>query len=204
MDVHTRNAYEYPTLDRARIKEIGGKAGRLFILEGDGCLYWASGDGSAPVLIACPNAVSLAASVGYFWQEVGEVEATIAPGANALFQNSSSNNTAGLVLNPLTGEITVGAGADGVYNINYNITGAEANMFAIYINGVKAVGSVYGSGAGTQQNTGLTLLALAEGDVVSLRNNTSPAAVTLQLAGGTDTDQVVVSIMLDRVAPIVA
>jgi len=42
------------------------------------------------------------------------------------------------------------------------------------------------SGAGTQQNPGGVILTAAAGDVLTLRNHTSAAAVTLQtLAGGT-------------------
>ena len=49
-------------------------------------------------------------------------------------------------------------------------------------------GSVYGSGAGTQQNTGQVLVTVSSGDVLTVRNHSSAAAVTLQtLAGGTQT-----------------
>jgi hypothetical protein len=45
---------------------------------------------------------------------------------------------------------------------------------------------VFGSGAGTQQNNGQVILTLVAGDVLTLHNHTSAAAVTLQtLAGGT-------------------
>ena len=50
-------------------------------------------------------------------------------------------------------------------------------------------GTVYGSGAGTQQNNGQVILSIAANDVLTLRNHTSAAAVTLQtLAGGTQTN----------------
>jgi len=50
-------------------------------------------------------------------------------------------------------------------------------------------GSTYGSGAGTQQNTGVTMVVLSVADVVTLVNHSSAAAVTLQtLAGGTQTN----------------
>lgn len=135
----------------------------------------------------------------YFWQQVDEVTGTIAANdGKALFFNSSTNNTSGLTTVAGSGDIVVGAGAGGVYEINYNVTGAEPNAFAIHINGIKAAGSVYGSGAGTQQNDGFALLALVAGDVVSLRSDNAPAAITLQLAGTTDTEQVVTSIMFKR------
>jgi hypothetical protein len=57
---------------------------------------------------------------------------------------------------------------------------------AITVNGTVAAGSIYGSGAGTQQNNGQVILRLSAGDVMTIRNHSSASAVTLQtLAGGT-------------------
>jgi hypothetical protein len=51
------------------------------------------------------------------------------------------------------------------------------------------IGTIYGSGAGTQQNTGQAIFTLAAGDVLTVRNHSSAAAVTLQtLAGGTQSN----------------
>ncbi|MGW8956230.1 hypothetical protein [Paenibacillus sp. NPDC055715] len=77
----------------------------------------------------------------------------------------------------------------GNYEVNFSVSGVEPGQFAIFINGALAAGTVYGSGAGTQQNTGQAILALASSDVLTLRNHSSAAAVTLQtLAGGTQTN----------------
>lgn len=47
-------------------------------------------------------------------------------------------------------------------------------------------GGVFGSGAGTQQNNGELIFSATAGDVVSLRNHSSAAAVTLASnVGGT-------------------
>ncbi|MEC0182239.1 hypothetical protein P4H61_12185 [Paenibacillus peoriae] len=76
----------------------------------------------------------------------------------------------------------------GNYEVHFSVSGVEPNQFAIYINGNLAGGTVYGSGADTQQNTGQAILALACGDVLTLRNHSSATPVTLQtLAGGTQT-----------------
>lgn len=92
--------------------------------------------------------------------------------------------TPGIAHLPGTTQIAV---ADaGKYEVHFSVSGIEPNQFAIFINGVLAEGTVYGSGAGTQQNTGQAILALACGDVLTLRNHSSTAAVTLQTqAGGT-------------------
>ena len=70
-----------------------------------------------------------------------------------------------------------------------SLSGVEPNQFALFVNGAAAAGSVYGSGTGTQQNNGQLILALNTGDVITIRNHSSAAAVTLQtLAGGTQTN----------------
>ena len=69
------------------------------------------------------------------------------------------------------------------------MSGVEPSQFALFLNGAPVAGTVYGSGAGTQQNNGQAIIAIAAGDVLTLRNHSSAAAVTLQtLAGGTQTN----------------
>jgi hypothetical protein len=92
--------------------------------------------------------------------------------------------TAGITHAPGSASILVGV--TGVYEIQFSVSGVEPNQFAVFVNGAPAPGGIYGSGAGTQQNTGQLHVTLTAGDVVTLRNHTSAAAVTLQtLAGGT-------------------
>ncbi|OBZ09150.1 hypothetical protein [Bacillus sp. FJAT-26390] len=77
----------------------------------------------------------------------------------------------------------------GNYEVTFSVSGVEPNQFALFLNGALATGTVYGSGAGTQQNKGQATIALAFGDFLTLRNHSSAAAVTLQtLAGGTQTN----------------
>ena len=76
-------------------------------------------------------------------------------------------------------------GANGTYAVRFGVSGVEPNQFAVFVNGAVTSG-IFGSGAGTQQTNGELLLTLTAGDVLTLRNHTSAAAVTLQtLAGGT-------------------
>jgi hypothetical protein len=66
------------------------------------------------------------------------------------------------------------------------------------VNGSAIAGGVYGSGAGTQQDNGHAIVHLGVGDVLTLRNHSSAAAVTLQtLAGGTQTN-VNASILIEQ------
>jgi hypothetical protein len=95
----------------------------------------------------------------------------------------------------LTGGITHTAGLapitvsqPGDYKISFSISGVEPNQFTVFVNAVPLTGSTYGSGAGTQQNVGQAIVTLAMGDVLTIQNYTSAAAVTVQsLAGGTQT-----------------
>ena len=48
------------------------------------------------------------------------------------------------------------------------------------------LGTIYGSGAGTQQNTGQAIVSIAAHDILTVRNHTSSAAVGLAtFIGGT-------------------
>ncbi|OAB40162.1 BclA C-terminal domain-containing protein [Paenibacillus antarcticus] len=77
----------------------------------------------------------------------------------------------------------------GKYEISFSVTSVEPNQFALFLNGSLVMGTVYGSGAGTQQNNGQAIIVLTTGDVLTLRNQSSAAAVGLQtLAGGTQTN----------------
>ncbi|MGO9873808.1 MAG: collagen-like protein [Acidimicrobiia bacterium] len=77
----------------------------------------------------------------------------------------------------------------GTYRVSFSVSGVQPNEFALFVNGVIVPGSIYGSGAGTQQNNGEVILSLNAADTVTLVNNTSASAVTLQtLAGGTQTN----------------
>ncbi|KAA0833125.1 hypothetical protein DN403_00640 [Bacillus sp. AY2-1] len=72
----------------------------------------------------------------------------------------------------------------GDYKISFSVSGVDP------INVAPVINVVYGLGAGAQPNNGQTILTLAAGDVLTLYNHTSTAAVTLQnLAGGIQSNQ---------------
>jgi len=74
----------------------------------------------------------------------------------------------------------------GTYKVGFSVSGTEPNQFALFVNGNLVPGTIYGSGAGTQQNTGQVIATFGAGDVLTIKNHTSAAAVGLQsLAGGT-------------------
>jgi hypothetical protein len=87
------------------------------------------------------------------------------------------------------GAETITFATAGVYEVTFSTTSFEPSQFALFLNGAPVTNTVYGSGAGTQQNDGQALITIAAGDVLTLVNHTSAAAVTLQtLAGGTSTN----------------
>ncbi|MEI9971563.1 MAG: hypothetical protein WDO73_05585 [Ignavibacteriota bacterium] len=87
------------------------------------------------------------------------------------------------------GDAGITISSSGTYKIAFSLSGVEPGQFSLFVNGATAAGTVYGSGAGTQQNNGQAILTLSAGDVLTLVNHSSAAAVTLQtLAGGTQTN----------------
>jgi hypothetical protein len=92
---------------------------------------------------------------------------------------------------------------NGNYLVGFSIAGTEPNQFAIFVNGRVVPGSIYGSGAGTQQNNGQVIVRLEKGDTVTLVNYHSAAAVGLQsLSGGTE-ENVTASVTLLKLNEIV-
>jgi hypothetical protein len=104
--------------------------------------------------------------------------------------------TAGITHAPNTDGITVISA--GNYEITFVVSGVEPSQFGLFVNGAPVADTIYGSGAGTQTNDGQAIETLAAGDVVTLVNHSSSAAVTLQtLAGGTETN-VNASIVIEK------
>ena len=76
----------------------------------------------------------------------------------------------------------------GAYKVAYSVSATEPNQISLFVNGVAASGTTYGSGAGTQQNSGQAILLLGAGDVLTVVNHSSAAAIGLAtLIGGTQT-----------------
>jgi hypothetical protein len=129
---------------------------------------------------------------GYIYNQAAQV---VAIEADVTF-NTNGILTPGITHTAGTSQIDITSAGD--YKVTFSVSGVEPNQFALFVNGASAAGGVYGSGAGTQQTYGQAIIALAVGDVLTLRNHSSAAAVTLQtLAGGTQTN-VNASIILEK------
>lgn len=123
--------------------------------------------------------------------------ATVAIGAPILFDQNGP--LLGITHTPPSPVINVVSA--GTYAITFSVSGLQANQFGISVNGALPTPStIYGSGAGTQQNTGFTILTLGAGDSIQIVNYSSNAAVSLQtLAGGTQAN-VLASVYFLRLA----
>lgn len=89
----------------------------------------------------------------------------------------------------------------GVYKVEFSVSGTQPNQFALFLNGLEVPGTVYGSGAGTQQNTGQAIFAIGAGEILTLRNHSSSAAVGLaSVIGGTQAN-VNASITILKLSP---
>jgi hypothetical protein len=89
----------------------------------------------------------------------------------------------------------------GTYKITFSVAGTEPNQMALFIDGVLVPGSVYGSGAGTQQNTGLAIVTVStDGALLTLRNHSSASAVGLASVIGGTQENVNASVAIEKVA----
>ena len=119
---------------------------------------------------------------------------TVAIEADVSFD--SNGPVSGVVHTPGTSEIVVMRA--GTYLVDFSVSGSEPDQFAVMVNGFAAAGSTYGAGAGTQQNNGDAILTLGAGAVLTLRNHSSAAAVTLaSVVGGTQAN-VSASMVVER------
>jgi hypothetical protein len=84
------------------------------------------------------------------------------------------------------GNAGIGIVEAGTYEVTFSVSGTEPSQIAIFLNGTLVPGTIYGSGAGTQQNTGQAIVVIPAGAVLTIRNHTSSAAVGLAAPiGGT-------------------
>ncbi|WP_318616258.1 BclA C-terminal domain-containing protein [Sporosarcina sp. YIM B06819] len=108
---------------------------------------------------------------------------TVAIEADVLF-DSNGVITPGITHTLGSSQIIVSVPGD--YEVTFSVSGTEPNQFALFLNGSVVPGTIYGSGAGTQQNNGQAIFTIPAGGVLTLRNHSSAAAVGLaSVIGGT-------------------
>jgi hypothetical protein len=107
----------------------------------------------------------------------------------------------------LTAGITHAPGAAGItlttagtYEATFSVSGTEPSQIALFVNGTLVPGTVYGSGAGTQQNTGQAIFVASAGAVLTIRNHTSSAAVGLATPIGGTQPSSNASVVIEKLA----
>jgi hypothetical protein len=111
---------------------------------------------------------------------------TVAVGADAIF-DANGVLTSGITHTLGTSQVVIHN--SGNYEVTFSVSATEANQMALSDNGTAVLGTIYGSGAGTQQNTGQAIVALDAGDLLTLTNHTSASTITLpSLVGGSQAE----------------
>ncbi|MFZ5953472.1 MAG: BclA C-terminal domain-containing protein [Candidatus Dependentiae bacterium] len=82
----------------------------------------------------------------------------------------------GILHNPGSTDIVIQR--TGTYEITYNVNSAQINQLALYQNSTFIAGSRYFSGSVSKQNNGSVIIQLNAGDVITLRNETTPEIAT--------------------------
>ena len=121
---------------------------------------------------------SAAADYGYVFSERDQV---VEIGADVVFDGTGVMSQA-VSHRPDSAQIEIAA--NGNYEVRFIVSGSEPSQFGLAVRDEVIPGSTYGSGAGTQQNTGSVIASLERGDALTLRNTGSDAAVTLASAIG--------------------
>ena len=110
---------------------------------------------------------------------------------------SANNNLVGI--SHVAGSQTITVINAGVYSIWFTISGTQPNQFCIFANGVSAVETVYGSGARTQQTTGMAILTLPAGTVITIVNHSSDSAIGLASDIGGTQANVNASVLITKI-----
>ena len=135
---------------------------------------------TGPAGAPCPPGSNGVTQYAYVYNLSAE---TVPLEADVIF-DTNGVMTAGITHEPGTGGITLLNA--GVYEVSFSVSGTEPNQMALFLNEALALGTIYASGAGTQQNIGQAIISVAAGDVLTVRNYTSSAAVGLATPiGGT-------------------
>jgi hypothetical protein len=88
----------------------------------------------------------------------------------------------------------------GAYAVTFSVSGTEPSQVALFVDGTLVPGTVYASGAGTQQNTGQAILITPAGAVLTVRNHSSAAAVGLATPIGGTQPSTNASMVIEKVA----
>ena len=135
--------------------------------------------------VSASAAAAGACQSGYFFNL--EATDTVAIGAPFPFDTDGPTNPA---LYAHTASPTPATSAPitiltaGTYRVDYSVTVAEARQIALYLDGAVVLSTIYGQATGTAVTTAFAIIEVAAGQVLTLRNHLSAAALTLVTPSG--------------------
>ena len=116
---------------------------------------------------------------------------------NAVIFDTNGPLSSGITHSPGSSFIFVNVA--GLYRIDWIVQGGpQENQFSVFVNGVSAAGSRYGSQINQQETTGSLLINLNAGDVVELNNTGSAASTNLPANAGGTLSSVNASILIQK------
>lgn len=153
-----------------------------------------AGETGATGADGAPGAATGLSQYGYIYNLAAQ---TVAIEADVTFSDNGVLSP-GITHAPGTTDLQVTTA--GTYKVAFSTSGTETSQFALFVNGVQVPGTVYASGAGTQQNNGQVIVVLGAGDTLTLRNHSSSAAVGLATPIGGTQASVNASILIEKLA----
>jgi hypothetical protein len=126
---------------------------------------------------------------------------TVATGAAVTF-DSNGVSTPGITHAAGTpGAAGIVLANSGTYKVAFSASGVGPIQMALYVDNVLVDGTTYGSGAGTQQNTGQGIVVVpAGGGVLTLKDHTSSGAVALETRSGGTATNANASVLIEKIA----
>lgn len=111
---------------------------------------------------------------GYIYNTTGQI---VGVGNDITFDSNGPL----LGVTHIAGTDTITLTSAGTYSITYFVSGTGANQFTLYVSGIAAASTIYGSGSLT---IGQAIITTFGANTLSLRNNVSAGSITLAATGG--------------------
>ncbi|WP_346885863.1 DNRLRE domain-containing protein [Clostridium sp. UBA4395] len=98
----------------------------------------------------------------------------------------------------IVGESEIFLEIAGDYEVMFSISGAEPNVFGIFINGVLVTNTIFKSGDTNQQNTGYAIISINSPSIITIVNMLSDTPVTLQTIPDITNESVTAAVYIQK------
>lgn len=140
-----------------------------------------------------PNPCPCLSEVAYIYNLDAQ---TVAIGAPV---NFSTNGFLTAGISHTAGSPSILISEEGLYEVTFSVSGSEPNQFALFLDDNLVPGTIYASGAGTQQNNGQAIFEIEANDVLTLRNFSSNEEIGLATPIGGIQASVNASIVIKKI-----